>query len=105
MAVLALWGCAGDDSVAHGELAGMVSDDLTGRGVPGATVSFVSDALDRARTVTEPDGSFTLRVAVTDGVRFGTLEASRAGYADSQQVSVYFDGSSQRIELRLRAKH
>lgn len=102
----ALCACGGDDDEAFDdhEIQGTVVDEFTSRGLTGAKVSFVSDALDSANAVSEKDGKFTLRVEVSDGVRFGTLEASRDGYADSPKVSVYFDGSALRAELRLRPK-
>ncbi len=85
-------------------IEGVVLDDYSERGVSGAKVTFVSDALDRAETTTQSDGSFELRVELTAGVLFGTLAASRDGYAGSGQESVYFDGSSPRMELRLRPR-
>lgn len=80
-------------------------DEFTKDGLGGAKVRFVSDTLDEAETVTEGDGRFTIDVEVPEGVRFGTLEASREGYNDSKQVSVYFDGTAPRAELVLRPKN
>jgi hypothetical protein len=95
---------AGDTGQAFGDhdIAGTVQDEFTSRGISGAKVSFVSDTLDRAEATSDQDGSFVLRVEVPEGVRFGTLQASRAGYADSAKASVYFDGSALRTELKLR---
>jgi hypothetical protein len=96
--------CAQDEVGAVDEftIEGTVQDDFTSRGVSGAKVEFVSDTLDRAETITESDGRFTLHVELADGVEFGTLEASRSGYTNSPKASVYFDGSAPRAELRMR---
>jgi len=104
---LGLWlvcACAQDDVGTPDEfmIEGAVRDDLSDRGVSGAKVVFVSDALDRSETISESDGRFSLRVELADGVRFGTLEASREGYANSPKSSVYFDGTAPRHELRIR---
>ena len=100
--------CAGDDEAeAFGEhdIEGTVQDEFTKRGISGAKVTFVSDTLDRAETTSEQDGRFVLRVEVPDGVRFGTLGVSKAGYVDGPKVSVYFDGSALRTELTMRPKN
>jgi len=94
----------GGGAVDDRTIEGQVLDDYTERGVSGAKVTFVSDALDRAETTTQSDGSFELRVELTTGVLFGTLEASRDGYAASGKESVYFDGSAPRMELRVRPR-
>ena len=83
-------------------IEGLVLDEFTERGVGGAKVKFVSDALDRAEATTDGDGRFVIDVELTTGVRFGTLEASRGGYVTSAKESVYFDGSALRMELTLR---
>ena len=100
-----LCACAEDEAFGADDefmIEGTVQDDFTGRGLSGAKVVFVSDALDRSETFSEGEGRFTLRVELADGVRFGTLEASRDGYAKSPKTSVYFDGTAPRHELRLR---
>lgn len=100
--------CAGDDEAeAFGEhdIEGTVQDEFTKRGISGAKVTFVSDTLDQAEAVSESEGRFVLRVEVADGVRFGTLSASKAGYSDSPTVSVYFDGSALRATLKMRSKN
>jgi hypothetical protein len=100
--------CAGDDNgEAFGEhdIEGTVQDEFTSRGVSQAKLTFVSDTLDRAETTSDQAGRFVLHVEVPEGVRFGTLEASGAGYADSAKASVYFDGSALRIDLKLRPKN
>lgn len=100
--------CAGDDdgeAFSDHDIEGTVQDELTSRGLTGAKVTFVSDTLDRAEATSENDGRFVLHVEVADGVRFGTIEASRDGYTDSAKASVYFDGSALRVELKLRPKN
>jgi hypothetical protein len=107
LGLIALAACGSEESVARSDHAieGTVVDEFTKQGLGGATVRFVSDTLDQAETVSEPDGRFTLDVLVVEGVRFGTLEASRDGYNDSKRISVYFDGSALRTELPLRPKN
>lgn len=107
IALCGLLACASDDSEAFGDhdIEGTVQDEFASRGISGAKVTFVSDTLDRAETTSEQDGRFVLRVELPEGVRFGTLEASRAGYAASAKASVYFDGSALRTELKLRPKN
>jgi hypothetical protein len=104
---IALLACGTDEGAAQSDhdIEGTVIDEFTQHGLSGATVRFVADTLEEAETVSESDGHFTLRVEVSEGVRFGTLEASRDGYADSKQLSVYFDGSALRAELALRPKN
>lgn len=100
--------CASDDDVeAFGEHAieGTVQDELTSRGLTGAKVTFVSDTRDAAEAISGNDGRFVLHVELPEGVRFGTIEASHAGYADSAKASVYFDGTALRTELKLRPKN
>jgi hypothetical protein len=102
-----VFACAGDEGEAFSDhdIEGTVQDEFTSHGITGAKVTFVSDTLDRAETTTGNDGTFVLHVEVPDGVRFGTIEASGAGYADSAPASVYFDGSALRVELKLRPKN
>ncbi|HKP64491.1 MAG TPA: hypothetical protein VJV78_47465 [Polyangiales bacterium] len=103
--VLAACGTAEDVARVDRGIEGSVIDEFTKDGLAGAKVRFVSDTLDEAETVTDGEGGFTLDVQVPEGVRFGTLEASREGYNDSKQVSVYFDGTAPRAELLLRPKN
>jgi hypothetical protein len=108
LALSILTACASDDEAeAFGEhdIEGTVSDEFTKKGLSGAKVTFVSDTLDEAETTSESDGRFVLRVEVPEGVRFGTIRATRAGYADSPRISVYFDGSAIRTELKMRPKN
>lgn len=106
LGLLALSSCGGGDDEAFDdhEIEGTVVDEFTSRGISGAKVQFVSDARERADAVSRKDGKFTLHVEVSDGVRFGTLEASHDGYTDSAPVSVYFDGSALHTQLKLRPK-
>jgi hypothetical protein len=107
----ALWiglcGCGQDLSSGPSsqfELEGQVLDDLTGAGVQHAQVDFSSDTLDRAETSTDPDGRFTLEVSVREGVAFGIVSAAHERYEPGTARSVYFDGTTHVITLRLRAK-
>jgi hypothetical protein len=105
LALSTVLSCASDDEAeAFGEhdIEGTVSDEFTKKAVSGAKVTFVSDTLDEAETTSDGNGRFELRVEVPEGVRFGTIGASRAGYADSPRISVYFDGSAIRTELKMR---
>lgn len=86
------------------ELEGRVLDDLTGAGVESAAVTFSSDALDQAQTTTDPSGHYTLDVRVREGVQFGIVSAKRDGYEPGPAHTVYFDGSTHVIDLRLRSK-
>lgn len=83
-------------------LSGRVLDDLSGSGVSGATVVFVSDTLDETRTVTDGHGRFEMTVELTAQVRLGHLYAEAAGYQRSPRVSIFFDGTERSAELRLR---
>jgi hypothetical protein len=107
LGLLALAACGSEEDEARSDHAieGTVIDEFTKAGLSGATVRFVSDTLDEAETISESGGRFRLAVQVPEGVRFGTLEASRDGYNDSKQLSVYFDGSAPRAELLLRPKN
>lgn len=98
--------CAQDEVGATDDrtIEGVVLDEFTEQGIQGAKIEFMSDALDRAETISEGGGRFLLRAELTEGVRFGTLEASRDGYSRSPKISVYFDGSQLRTELRLRPR-
>ena len=104
LAFIALTACGSDEDAVFSDHAieGTVIDEFTKSGVSGATVRFVSDTLDEAETVSESGGRFTLQVEVVQGVRFGTLSASRDGYEDSKQLTIYFDGSALRAELSMR---
>ena len=94
------------DATPHleGAIEGVVRDEFTQDGISGAKVHFISDTLDEAEAITDQDGAFTLDVVLFEGVRFGMLSASREGYAESKQQSVYFDGTALRTELLLRPK-
>lgn len=106
IALCGLGACGSDDAAfSDHDIEGTVQDEFTEHGITGATVTFVSDTLDRAETTSEKDGRFVLHVVVPDGVRFGTIEASHSGYSDSPKTSVYFDGSALRAELRMRPKN
>jgi hypothetical protein len=85
------------------QLEGDVLDDLTGAGVASAAVSFSSDTLDMVQTATDPNGHFKLDVRVREGVEFGIVSAEHDGYDPAPARTVYFDGSSHVITLRLRA--
>jgi hypothetical protein len=102
---LAACGSAEDEAQSDHAIEGTVLDEFSKDGLSGARVRFVSDTLDEAETISEADGRFTLAVRVPQGVRFGTLAASRDGYSGSKQLSVYFDGSAPRAELLLRPKN
>lgn len=103
--LLALGACAqGGDPSSPFELSGRVLDELTGRGLEGAKVRFNSDTLDRAESRSDGDGHFEFTVEVRDGVRFGTIRATRDGYVNGTPHSVYFDDSADTITLRLRAE-
>jgi hypothetical protein len=107
LALSLVFSCASDEGEAFGEhdIEGTVQDEFSNKGVSGAKVTFVSDTLDRAETTSDSDGRFVLHVEIPEGVRFGTIRASRSGYADSPKASVYFDGSAIRTELRIRPKN
>jgi hypothetical protein len=104
--VLGVFGCGNGDSAptSQFEIVGHVLDDLTGHGVEHATVSFTSDTLDRAETMTEIDGRFSFTVSVREGVDFGLVSASQANYVPSAASTLYFDGTEHALTLRLRAK-
>jgi hypothetical protein len=105
--LIALCGCGQDVSSGPSsqfELEGRVLDDLTGVGIKNAQVNFSSDALDQAETSTDPDGQFTLAVSVREGVAFGIVSAEQESYEPGTARSVYFDGTTHVITLRLRAK-
>jgi len=103
---LALCSCGQDDAATSSqfEIDGRVVDDLTGAGVQHATVHFSSDTLDRTDTTADLDGRFTLDVSVRDGVDFGIIDAEHENYETSVARTIYFDGTTHVITLRLRAK-
>jgi hypothetical protein len=108
IALCGLFACAGDDQAAafgDHDIEGTVLDEFSAHAISGAKVVFVSDTLDRAETTSDQSGRFVLHVEVPEGVRFGTIEASRTGYADSAKASIFFDGSALRTELKLRPKN
>jgi hypothetical protein len=103
---LGLSACAQDDSAASSqfEIQGRVLDDLTGGAVEHAGVHFSSDTLDRADVTADLDGRFTLQVHVREGVEFGVISAERDGYEPGTARTIYFDGTTHVITLRLREK-
>lgn len=106
LVLIALCACGSDATpTSSGAIEGVVRDEFTKKGLSGAKVHFVSDTLDDAETVTGSEGTFTLNVRLTAGVRFGMLSASRDGYSAGKQQSVYFDGTALTAELLLRPQH
>lgn len=97
-----LAGCASDEAPTDQHaLSGSVRDARTQAAVARATVKFVSDTLDEAETASDADGHFSLEVSVREGVAYGTLRASAAGYAPSVAHSVYLDAQPHVITLEL----
>ena len=80
---------------------------ITGRNIaPAAPWSSTAAAgapatLDEAETASDADGHFSLDVSVREGVAYGTLRASAAGYAPSVAHSVYLDEQPHVITLEL----
>jgi hypothetical protein len=107
LGLVALCACADDEDAVRGDhdVEGVVQDEFTQRGIVGAKVTFVSDTLDKAETTSEQDGRFKLEVELPAGVRFGTIEATHSGYADSPRATVFFDGAAIRTELKMRPKN
>lgn len=81
------------------EVSGYVRDDVTRRAIRGASVVFTSDVLDTKSTTTDDDGYYEM--AVTTNTTTGRLLASKAGYVPNE-VSVYFDVPSRRVDIELR---
>lgn len=86
------------------ELSGRITelrDDGEGGADPvaGATVTFSSDTLRVAETVSDGSGRYRLRVE-TDH-RFGQVRASADGYAPAE-ATVYFDAPQRQVDLALR---
>ena len=105
--VVSLGGCAQDAGIgptSEFELVGTVVDDRSGEGIEFAEINFSSDALDEAQTTTDADGHFEFQVRVREGVEFGVVSAQHDGYEPSPAHTIYFDGSTHVIALRLRAK-
>lgn len=99
------WGCAtGDDTTTQQAISGEVVDAQSGRGIASASIEFVSDALDRAQTVSDGDGHFSLGVEVTLGVEYGHITAHHPDYAEAPAASVYFDGIEHVLTLELYRK-
>jgi hypothetical protein len=103
---LGLGACGQDDSAPSSQfgIEGRVLDDLTGAGVEHADVHFSSDTLDRADVTADLDGKFMLDVSVREGVEFGIIHAERDGYEAGAARTIYFDGTTHVITLRLREK-
>jgi len=93
-------GCSGQDGPTDVyELYGRVVEDVDGRPVEGASVTFVSDTLYRSSTSTDSDGDYGMTVE-TD-VPFGQVQAAKDGYVPVEKT-VYFDSARRRIDLRMR---
>jgi len=86
------------------EITGSVRDARSNAPIAKADVSFVSDALDQAEAASDADGHFSLSADVREGVLFGTLRASAAGYETSVAHSVYLDSQPHVIALELTPK-
>jgi len=94
--------CGSDEAPAdRHEISGSVRDARSDAPVGRASVMFVSDALDQAETTSDADGRFSLAVDVREGVAYGTVRASAAGYAAGLPHSVYFDEQPHVITLQL----
>jgi hypothetical protein len=87
-----------DPDDTRGRIHGTVRDAMTGNGIKGVKVRFLSDTLDEASDTTDGDGRYGIQVA-TDTDK-GHLEATKAGYA-KRVVSVYLDSESVAIDIDL----
>lgn len=97
-----LAGCASNEAPSEQHaISGTVRDARTHAAIARATVEFVSDTLDQAETASDADGHFSLDVSVREGVAYGTLRASAAGYTPSVAHSVYLDEQPHVITLEL----
>jgi hypothetical protein len=103
VAFAAAAGCGGDGegSVDRFGLRGRVSDARSGKAIEGATVIFVSDALDVTDARSGDGGRYSMTAVVAAGVEFGTIRAERDGYRPSPERSVYFDGTERTVDLEL----
>ena len=104
---VSLCGCAQDAGIGPSsefELVGTVVDDRSGAGIEFAEINFSSDALDEAETTADAKGHFEFQVRVREGVEFGVISAQHEDYEPSSAQTIYFDGSTHVITLRLRVK-
>jgi hypothetical protein len=97
--------CASDaaDVDAPHEIVGRVVDERDGHGISEANVHFSSDTLDEADASSDSGGHFKLAVQLRDGVDYGIVVASHAGYESSPAHSVFFDDSAHVLTLSLQA--
>jgi iron complex outermembrane receptor protein len=81
-----------------GALAGTVSD-VTGKAIPGASVSVRNESTGAPKTVlTDPEGKFSVG-GLVDGVY--TVEASAPSFASSRRTGVRLAGKTEGISLSL----
>jgi hypothetical protein len=92
------WGCESSPTDFYG-LSGEITDERTGDGIGGATVSFTSDTGYGAETTANGDGVYRLEVE-TDHP-FGQVRAEASGYVPKERT-VYFDSADRRIDIALR---
>lgn len=101
----ALWAACGDGSEAldseRYEVSGSVVDAQTQQALDHAEVRFASDVLDRADAHSDKAGKFSFAIEIREGVSFGTVSASLAGYAAGLAQTVYFDESPHLLALQL----
>lgn len=83
---------------------GEVVDAQSGDGIANASIEFLSDTLDRAETVTDGDGRFTLDVDIDNGVEYGHVTARHPDYETAAAASVYFDGVERVVTIELYRK-
>jgi hypothetical protein len=100
-----LWAACGDGSEAldsdRYEISGSVVDARTQQALDQAEVRFVSDVLDRADAHSDKAGKFSFAIDVREGVSFGTVSASHAGYEVGVAQTVYFDESPHLLAFQL----
>jgi hypothetical protein len=85
-----------------GAITGTVRDARTHAALENAEIKFVSDVLDESETVSDKSGRFSLDVLMQDGVSFGSVSASRAGYQSTVAQSVYFDALPHVLTIELQ---
>ena len=95
-------GSADADTDAPHEIVGSVVDERDGLGISEANIHFSSDTLDEADASSDSAGHFKLSVQLRDGVDYGIVGASHAGYASSPAHSVFFDDSAHVLTLSLQ---
>jgi hypothetical protein len=102
--ILASIACGSDgaDTDAPHEIVGSVVDERDGHGISEANIHFSSDTLDEADAASDSAGRFKLSVQLRDGVDYGIVVASHAGYANSPAHSVFFDDSAHVLTLSLQ---